>query len=66
MARIVTTLLIKKAVLLSIYLQATSSITLASICSVIESDIDWMHEIVKYLQTRELPGYEKHARKIQV
>ncbi|RVX00928.1 hypothetical protein CK203_026361 [Vitis vinifera] len=46
--------------------RATSSITLASICSVIESDIDWMHEIVKYLQTRELPGYEKHARKIQV
>ena len=39
----------KEAFLLPIYLQVTSSIVVASVCSTNELDTDWMHEIVKYL-----------------
>lgn len=66
LARVAATLLIKEAVLFSIYLQDTSSITAASICSTIETNIEWMHEIVKCLRTGELLGEEKQAHKIRV
>ena len=55
MARIATTLLIKEAVLLPIYLQTTSSIIPESIFNTVEVDLNWMHDIVKYLQLGELP-----------
>ena len=49
LGRITATLPMKEAFLLPIYLQVTSSIVVASVCSTNESDTDWMHEIVKYL-----------------
>ena len=36
------------------------------IYSTTKSDTNWMQEIVKYFQTKELPGDEKHAHKIRV
>lgn len=66
LARVAATLPIKEAVLFPIYLQDTSSITTTSICSTIETDIEWMHEIVKCLRTGELLGKEKQGHKIRV
>ena len=45
MAGIVATLLIKEAMMLSIYLQATPEL----VCSTNEANLGWMHDIVKYL-----------------
>ena len=63
---ITVTLLIKEAMLLPIYLQVASFIAAMSICSTIESNDDWMHDIVRYLQTGELPKEEKQVHKVQV
>ena len=49
LARIVATLLIKEAMMLSIYLQATPLITPELVCSTNEANLGWMHDIVKYL-----------------
>lgn len=66
LARVVATLPIKEAVLFPIYFQDTSSIIATSICSTIEMDIKWMHEIVKCIRTGELLGEEKQGHKIKV
>ena len=52
--------------MLPVCLQAISSITLELVCSATEADPDWMHNIVKYLQTGELPEYEKHEHKVRI
>ena len=44
---IAITLPIRDVVMLSVYLQATPSITLEPVWSVNEVDPDWMHDIVK-------------------
>ena len=59
LARIATTLLIKEAVLLPIYLQTTSLIATALVCSTSEENTNWMREIETYLKTGELPKEEK-------
>lgn len=59
MAGIATTLLIKEAVLLPIYLQTTSSIATALVCSTSEENTNWMGKIETYLKTGELPEEEK-------
>ena len=55
LAGMATTLPIREAVMLPIYLQTTSSIIPESIFNTIEVDLSWMHDIVKYLQLGELP-----------
>ncbi|KAL6316103.1 hypothetical protein AAG906_015933 [Vitis piasezkii] len=45
LAGIVATLLIKEAMMLSIYLQATPEL----VCRTNEANLGWMHDIVKYL-----------------
>ena len=63
LARIATTLPIKKVVLLSVYLQVTSSIAAIPICSASETVINWMHEIEAYIQIGKLPeGESKFTR----
>ena len=52
--------------MLPVYHQATSSVASVPVCSIAEADPNWMHEIVKYLQTGELPRDEKHAHKVCV
>ena len=66
LAEIAVTLPVNEAILLPIYLQTTSSIVVASICSTSETDTNWIHEIVKYLWTGKLFGEEKQAHKIWV
>ncbi|KAL6339378.1 hypothetical protein AAG906_032907 [Vitis piasezkii] len=66
LAEIVATLLVKEAMLLPIYLRVTSLIATTSVCSIVETNIDWTHEIGKYLRIGELAGDEKQAHKIQV
>ena len=61
-----TTLPIRDVVMLPVYLHATSSVASVPVCSIVEADPNWMHEIVKYLQTGELPRDEKHAHKVCV
>ncbi|RVW36403.1 hypothetical protein CK203_083825 [Vitis vinifera] len=61
-----TTLPIRDVVMLPVYLHATSSVASVPVCSIAEADPNWMHEIVKYLQTGELPRDEKHAHKVRV
>ena len=55
LAEMATTLPIREAVMLPIYLQTTSSIIPESIFNTVEVDLNWMHDIVKYLQLGELP-----------
>ena len=59
LAEMVAILPIKEAVLLSIYLRATSLIVTASVYSIVETNTDWTHEIGKYLRIGELVGDEK-------
>ncbi|KAL6322060.1 hypothetical protein AAG906_003460 [Vitis piasezkii] len=66
LAGIATTLLVKEAILLPIYLQVASSIVVAPICSASETGISWMHEIETYLLIGNLPKENKHAHKIWV
>ena len=49
LARIATTLPIKKIVMLPNYLKAMSSITLELVWNTSEPSSNWMHDIVKYL-----------------
>ena len=49
LAKKFATLLIRETVMLSVYIQSQSSITLKQVCSIVEADPDWMHDIVKYL-----------------
>lgn len=55
LAKIVATLPIKEVMLLPIYLQTMSSIATTSIYNSVESNVGWMHDIVKYLWMGELP-----------
>ena len=59
-------LLIKKAVLLFVHLQTTSSIVVAPIYNTNEASVDWMHKIKTYLRTGDLPQESKHSHKIWV
>ncbi|RVW74386.1 hypothetical protein CK203_056840 [Vitis vinifera] len=52
--------------MLPVYIQSQSSITSEPICSTAKADLGWMHDIVKYLQTGELPEDGKHAHKVHV
>ena len=47
--------------MLPVYLKATPSITFEPVCSTNEANSGWMHDIVKYLKTRELLEDEKQA-----
>ena len=49
LVRIITTLLIKDAVMLPIYLKVAHSITPKPVCNTSQADSGWMHVIVKYL-----------------
>lgn len=66
LVRIAAILFIKEAMLLPIYFQIASSIATMSVCSIVESYVDWMHDIVRYLQTGELPKEENQVHKVQV
>ena len=66
LVRIAATLLIREIVMLPVYIQSQSSITSEPICSTAKADLGWMHDIVKYLQTGELPEDGKHAHKVHV
>ena len=70
LARIVGTLLVRKAIMPPIYLQATPSITPEPVCSANEVDPDWMHNIVNnsrrenYQKTGSMgidSAYRQHA-----
>ena len=63
---IVATLPIKEAVLLPIYLQATSQIIATLVCNTNEAGVTWMNEIKAYIQIGELPKESKQAHKIWV
>ena len=57
---------IKKAVLVSVHLQTTSSIAVAPVYNTSETSVGWIHEIETYLQTGDLPEESKRAHKIRV
>ena len=57
---------IKKAVLVSVHLQTTSSIAVAPVYNTSETSVGWIHEIETYLQTGDLPKESKQAHKIRV
>ena len=61
LAEVAATLPLEEAMLLPIYLQTTSSIVAASICSTIEKNTYWTYEIRKYLRIRELPKDKKQT-----
>lgn len=63
---IASTLPIKEAVLLHVYLQVASSIVDGPVCSTSETNINWMHEIEAYIWTGKLPEDSKQAHKIWV
>ena len=56
LAGIATTLPIKEAVMLPVYLKAAPSITLEPVCNTSQIDSGWMLNIVKYLQIGEILG----------
>lgn len=66
LVRIDAILFIKEAMLLPIYFQIAFSIATMSVCSIVESYVDWMHDIVRYLQTGELPKEKNLVHKVQV
>ena len=55
LAGIVTTIPIKEALMLPVYLKVAPSITLEPMCNTSQTNSSWMLNIVKYLQTREVP-----------
>ena len=59
LAGIATTLPIKEAVMLPVYLKAAPSITLEPMCNTSQTNSGWMLNIVKYLQIGEVLGDEK-------
>ena len=66
LAKIAATLPIKEVVMLPVYLKVTPLITPKPMCSTNEVNSGWMHDIVKYLQTGELPKDEKQAHKLRI
>ena len=64
LAGIATTLPIKEAMMLPVYLKAAPSITLEPMCNTNQTDSGWMLNIVKYLQIGEVLGDEKQAHKL--
>ena len=66
LAGIDVTLLIKEAMMLPVYLKATPSITPEPVCRTNEANSGWMHDIVKYLKTGELPEEEKQAHRLRI
>ena len=63
---ITTTLPVKEAILLPIYLKTTSSIAIALICNTSETGVGWMHEIEMYLRIGDLPEESKQTHKIRI
>lgn len=57
---------IGEIVMLPVYVQSQSSIMSELVCSPTEMDPGWIHDIVKYLQTRELLENGKRAHKVRV
>lgn len=55
LARIAATLPIREAMMLPVYLQTTPSIKPEPVFSTTKVDPNWMCDIVKYLQSGELP-----------
>ena len=66
LARIVATLPIKEAILMPVYLQATSLIVIATICNTSETGVGWMHEIKMYLRIGDLLEESKQAHKMRI
>ena len=66
LARIVATLPIKEAILMPVYLQATSLIVIATICNTSETGVGWMHEIQMYLRIGDLLEESKQAHKMRI
>ena len=66
LVEIAVTLPIKEEVMLPIYLKATPLITPKPMCNTSEANSYWMHDIVKYLQTGELPKDGKQAHKLRI
>lgn len=63
---IATALSIKETVLLPIYLQATSLIAIALVCSTNKTNDNWMNKIEAYIRTKELPEDNMQAHKIRI
>ena len=66
LAGIVTTIPIKEALMLPVYLKVAPSITLEPMCNTSQTNSSWMLNIVKYLQTREVPWDEKQVHKLHI
>ena len=66
LSRIATTLPMKEAVLLPIYLQVSFSIAAPPIYSASETGISWMHEIETYILIGKPSEENKQAHKIRV
>ena len=66
LAGITVTLPIKEAVMLPVYLKVAPSITPEPVCNTSHTDAGWMLNIMKYLQTREVPRDEKQAHKLHI
>ena len=56
----------EKAMLLAIYIQDTSSIVVASVCSTNEVSVGWMNKIETYLRTESLLEESKQTHNIRV
>ena len=66
LAGITVTLPIKEAVMLPVYIKVALSITPEPVCNTSQTDSGWMLNIMKYLQTREVPRDEKQAHKLHI
>ena len=56
--------MVKKVVMPPIYLKVSPSITPKPMCNTSQTNSGWMLSIMKYLQTREVPGDKKQAHKL--
>ena len=52
--------------MLPVYLKAATLIILEPVCNTSQTNLGWMLNIVKYLQTREVPGDKKQAHKLRI
>ena len=66
LAEVTATLAINGMVMLPIYPKVAPSITLRSVCNIDQTDSGWMLDIIKYLQTRDVPEDEKQAHKLHI
>ncbi|RVW73190.1 hypothetical protein CK203_057332 [Vitis vinifera] len=66
LAMIATTLPRNGTIMLPIYLKVTPSITLGPICSIGQTDSRWMFNIIKYLQTGDVPEDEKQSHNLHI